>query len=416
MQIPFTNIVDNYLQVSKWLDQQEILMSDDDFEKLLSDIKSKVQREAALAWFPSKNGAIVAATGVGKSKIVIDICIELFQKFPDCKVLLVVPTEKLRDNNWKEEFNKWNALEEYNKIKRVCYASLHKIKNNDIMFVIYDEGHRLTASSIKFKEKNRIKAQLLLTATWPKNPEKQTILAQFNIQPVFTCNLHKAQKLKLVAPYKLTIIETSLDNHIKYIESGGKDKKFFVTEKQYSNHLTKKLKNALSKKSKQIYNYRVRDRMHFLYNLKSKQLACRYIMDNILPVNKKYLIFVGNTKIANELHPYRYHSKNKRYNKKHFEMFQKGEITKLVAVNALNEGINIENGIDGELISTFNSTDRDITQRIGRAIRYRKNFVADILLLLCIDTQEEQWLNEALLDFDEANIERISYSDFILNN
>ena len=68
------------------------------------------------------------ATGVGKSKVFIMLCVEILKLNPDAKLCLLVPTEKLRDHNWKEEFDKWGHADIYKKLDRYCYVSAKKVR------------------------------------------------------------------------------------------------------------------------------------------------------------------------------------------------------------------------------------------------------------------------------------------------
>ena len=75
--------------------------------------KSEVQQEAEDAIEANGgSGSVFMATGTGKSKIPIDIAKKDLQtiSISNYRILLCVPTEKLRDKNWKEEFEKWEAV------------------------------------------------------------------------------------------------------------------------------------------------------------------------------------------------------------------------------------------------------------------------------------------------------------------
>ena len=90
------------------------------------------------------NSIVVAATGVGKSKIAIDYIKKLKSMLPDLKVLIVVPTERLRDNGWKEEFEKWEAITTYEtSVERVCYKSIDKISKKKFDLVVLDELQKI---------------------------------------------------------------------------------------------------------------------------------------------------------------------------------------------------------------------------------------------------------------------------------
>lgn len=109
-------------------------------------VKTRLQFEAnhfhklARRW-----GMICMATGTGKSKVAIDAVHSLCQKKEDARILLVVPTTKLRDRTWQEEFYQWERAREWEQnITKICYASLHKQDCSAYDFVILDECHNIT--------------------------------------------------------------------------------------------------------------------------------------------------------------------------------------------------------------------------------------------------------------------------------
>ena len=76
-----------------------------------SNPKDGVQGRARLAWNKTRKGTLAMATGTGKSKLAVDRVRELLKEKKHARVLLVVPTQRLRDTNWKAEFEKWGAGE-----------------------------------------------------------------------------------------------------------------------------------------------------------------------------------------------------------------------------------------------------------------------------------------------------------------
>ena len=72
----------------------------------------------------NNNGGMVAmATGSGKSRVAVEVAKYYFNPEHDYHAALLVPTEKLRDENWKEEFEKWEARNIWKHTERLCYAS-----------------------------------------------------------------------------------------------------------------------------------------------------------------------------------------------------------------------------------------------------------------------------------------------------
>lgn len=66
-------------------------------------MKSKIQEKALSEWLITRQGLLVLPTGTGKTKIAIDAIKEVSPK----KVLIIVPTQKLRDISWPKEIKKW---------------------------------------------------------------------------------------------------------------------------------------------------------------------------------------------------------------------------------------------------------------------------------------------------------------------
>lgn len=91
----------------------------------------------------NNNIAIQAATGVGKSKIAIDLCYEIAQRsLGPIKVLLVV-AERAHISNWNAEIIKWNSP--FGEMTIICYASLKNFRNTEWDAIIFDEAHHLNS-------------------------------------------------------------------------------------------------------------------------------------------------------------------------------------------------------------------------------------------------------------------------------
>lgn len=365
------------------------------------DIVQKEALDAVLA--NGGSGILCLATGVGKSKIAIDYC-NVFYNYlkKSFRGLLVVPTEKLRDENWSDEFEKWSAKKIYNNLDRVCYASLNKLKNKDYDLVIMDECHKISENNVKFFKQNTVSNILGLTATFPKDEIKQLLLQELNLPIVYSISLDEAIDKQIVAPYKIKIVECLLDDKEKYITAGTKEKPFMTTEYGQYNYLSNSIQRIMYS-GKNVPQWLFLKRMHMLYNLKSKTDIAKKVIDS-LPKDDKTLIFCGSIDQANQLCENRFHSKS---SDKDFNDFCNGKINKLSCVNALNEGINIPN-IDSAVIVQLNSQELNTIQRIGRCIRYRPGHEATIYILSVAFTQDAKWVEKALTSFDKKNIEYIN--------
>jgi len=369
----------------------------------LHKVKDKLQQEAELKWIKNKHrGLIALCTGAGKSKIFINITVNN----PKEKWLLVVPTEKLRDENWKEEFKKWKETRRFAKIDRACYASLNKLDLSLYDGVCLDECHNITENNtvdlVNYKGKI-----LCLTATPPKDDEKKEILYnQLGCKVLVEISLDEGVELGIVAPYKITVVECQLDALHKVIETGSKTKKWKDTEfniYQYKSRNIQKIQFS----GKPVPKFLYLDRMRFLYNLPSKTEAAKKILLTI-PKEERTIVFCGSIRQAEDLCEYTWHSESKVDT---LTKFKKKKISRLATVKIINEGENIED-VDTILVVQLDSNALNLIQRIGRAVRLREGHVANVIILSTVGTQDEKWVQNALEKFDNRNIRYISIKNY----
>lgn len=376
--------------------------------KSTDKIKDKVQKEAVQAIEISNGrGIVVMATGAGKSRVPILYA----KKHKPKRIALIVPTEHLRDTNWKEEFESWDALDLFERVDAYCYASAHKIQDKDYDLVILDECHHITPLNYTFFERNNIKDIIALTATLPTDVEKKNLLKSLSINPVYTISIDRALELGLVAPFKIVVFYTQLDKVDKYVKAGSKAKPFYTTEFGQYEYLSRRI--AELKEEAELNNLPVDrealkrlslQRMRFIYGLKSKTEAAKIILKSINKSDRT-LVFCGGIPQAEELNKETYHSK---ISDKYLNLFIEEKIDRLSCVNALNEGTNIPN-LDKALVVQLNSKELNIVQRIGRVIRKRPGHEAMVYIIVCKGTQDEVWLNDSLKNFNQDNIQYINY-------
>lgn len=369
-------------------------------------IREKIQESNKLIWYNNNcKGTLALATGTGKSKIAVDVVKENKEWKT---IFLVVPTEKLRDENWKDEFKKWNASKDYYRIERICYASMAKtIVDETIDLVILDEAHNLTEANSIFFKNNKIERILGLTATPPEDEIKKVIFKEYC--PVLSVySLDEGVKDGIIAPYEIVVIECRLDNEDKYIKGGSKDKPFLTTEQKHYEYLSKKILQLQFARKPEIAKWAILERMRFIYKLKSKTKVAKSIVENLIKDDRS-LIFCGGIEQAEELCKYTFHSKS---SDKWLNQFIKGKINHLSSIRCLNEGMNIPL-LESALIVQINSKEKDIVQRIGRIVRMREGHLARIYVLSVINTVDEVWTKKALSQFNPLNITYSSYKNFV---
>jgi len=357
--------------------------------------QDKFQNKSQELWYKNNcKGTILGATGSGKSKIFVNI-ISKEQK----KSLLVVPTEKLRDRNWKEEFKTWNKLDIFNKYVDICcYASLKNIDLSLYDIVGLDECHNITINNVQpFKNHYQRLKIICLTATEPRDTQKQHILYNMlKCSILYRLTLKDAILKGIVAPLNIYVHELQLDT-TKNIPVEYKDKKtgekkiFYQSELEMYNYINKRLYKKLNPTQ---FDYLFRAK--FIYNSRTKTEYTKKLL-NSLPENKRILIFSQSIKQIEEIIKEVYHSK---IDDKYYNLFINEKIKRLGVVSSLNEGDNIKN-LDIGIIVQGNSNPKDTFQRIGRIIRYRENHTAEIHLIILKDTVDEIWYQDILQDYQE---------------
>jgi len=397
--------------------------------KELNSVKAEIQQQAHAAWLAAGCvGTIAAGTGFGKSRVAIMEVERLSnsnQIMNKDEVLLVTPTEKLRDENWPAEFKAWNCEKEFNAlVKCICFASLKKEIGNKYKLVIIDEIHHVTSLSAaafletginpltEFCAANLGSAVMGLTATVPdakRDPEKAKIIAQ--IAPVvFTYSLDQGVEDGMIRDYEIRVIQSNLDNVSKCITAGTKLNPFKITEEAQYQYLEKQIRkfraleaSALPSKKAglaKLCMFATMARNRFLYNLPSKtELAQRCIKH--IAKGKRTLVFCGSIEQCNLLLGDNvYHSKS---GSDSFRKFNAEEIDILGVVNAANEGINFKN-LDQGLILQVDSNERSLVQRCGRFLRLGLDGPAIIYILCVSNTADERWLEKSLKGFDQSKI------------
>lgn len=377
--------------------------------EFVNKVREKVQNEAIQAVIDNNGGMVAMATGSGKSRVGVELAKYHCEPFKS-DLALLVPTEKLRDENWFEEFNKWGAGYLWNNIQRLCYASGSKVVGHGFDLVILDEGHNITELSSEFFLNNNVQRTVLLTATPPTDMVKNQILSDLGIRLVYELTLDQAVRLGFVAPYKITVVTIPLDNVTKNIKGGNKTNPFMTTEFSTYSYWTKRIQSCISDSSPQgkaKMKFAILGRMQFIYKLPSKTAVIKYLLNKVIPEDDRTIIFCGNIEQAEQVCPTFYHSKSGNVA---YDAFKAEEINRLSCVKAVNEGHNFP-GVDSGIIGQLNSKEKDLVQRIGRLIRFRPGHEAHLYILVSEGTQDEKWLENAIENLDQSKIEYIRFTN-----
>ena len=376
------------------------------------------------------NVAIQAATGVGKSKIAIDLCKECSKKYSHPLRLLLFVAERAHIDNWIAEFHKWH----YNgEAEIVCYASMKKYRDTEWDVIIFDEAHHLN-SALRLDVFDTLKAanKIFLSATLKDflifrleescGPIKSI---KMGLQDAFSANILPEPKIKLIP---LTLDNTTYSETI--VEEWGRKEKRLSAECVYKDRwkFLRDKKNIPNGKltirctQKQKYDYiseqfeYYKKRYMFSRNeaIKNKWLQCgskRKMYLGLLKSkiaaevlnkikDKRFICFCTNIEQAEVLG-----GKNAIHSKKKdsintINKFNNKEINSIFAVGMLQEGMNL-NDIQAGLIIQLDGEERAFIQKFGRTLRAES---PEQYIIYYKDTRDEEYLKKALENIDTKYI------------
>lgn len=359
-------------------------------EKIVADLKSPI------------HGLLTLAPRIGKTKIAIDI----IKKEKPKTVLWVTPSTILRDIDIPKEFQTWKANKEFDITTIICYPSL-LTHEGDYDLIILDEYQDLTPanSTPLFNKRIKYKTIIGLSGTHPRHREKLKLYSELGLEILSYMSIDQAVENKLIANYDIEVIEIELNDRIKNVRAGSKDKPFMQTEKDSYSYQSQKIAKAIAQ-GLSVPKFVYLNRMRFLYNLKSKQDFAKKFLTKL---KGRTLIFAGSIAQIEELTEYTYHSKT---NDKYLTAFKEGTIDTLGLVNSGGIGHTFMN-VDNLLIVQVNSDQKgDATQKICRSLVLQGNYRAKIYILCVINTVDEVWKNNVLESFNTNNVEHISYKKY----
>ena len=176
----------------------------------LIKIKDEEQKRALNNWAKHKfSGSIIAGTGFGKSRCGVIAVGKTLDSTESGKGLVLVPTHQLQEQ-FKQEFIKWNYEHVLDRVDIVCYQSAYKLEGNHYTVVVCDEIHLgLSPEYRKFFENNTWDRLLCMTATPPEDIEYKEVL--YEMSPVvYRISLDKCVELGLVSPYVVHCVPIKL--------------------------------------------------------------------------------------------------------------------------------------------------------------------------------------------------------------
>ena len=376
----------------------------------LIKVKDAEQRKALNAWAKHKFiGSIIAGTGFGKSRCGVIAVGKTLDNNDTGRAIVIVPTNQLQEQ-FKQEFIKWNYKHVLDRVDIVCYQSAYKLQDEHYTIVVCDEIHLgLSPEYRKFFENNTWDRMLCMTATPPEDIEYKEIL--FDMCPLaYRISLDKCVKLGLVSPYNIYCVPIKLTSTEE--KEYKKANNTFVYAKyilgqfdafDQAKYIMGPGKNTATNEQKaaaaQFYRA-IRKRKTVVDHADGKVAELQKIV--IQNIGEKILVFGGSNEFTNRLADATetfstvYHSgirKNAR--DQALADFRSGDKPVLCSTKALNQGFDVA---DATMAVICGLTSKGLTmiQRVGRIIRYQEGKIGKIFVLYVKDSQEEKWLKSSI--------------------
>jgi superfamily II DNA or RNA helicase len=378
------------------------------------------------------NGSVIAGTGFGKTRVLVNAAIEKVNNGQN-RVLVLVPFDHLKDR-FKTEFINvlgrtfgvyfWNT-----NVQTECYASIEKLDPTDYCMILGDEIHLgLTDRCMEFyRRAERLKIPMTFcTATLPEDPEYRKRLLNI-APPVYEITIDECVVQGFVAPYSIQCIGIDLtDEEAKKYKTvnanfGYWKGKLGLDAFRFANIIlgNKKAYNKNMIEAALGFYRAIRQRKKIIDHAMNKVFMAKEVV-NALPGKK--LVFGGDNEFTDLLHGSIdgsgvYHSKvPKKQRDAALDDFRTGRIDVLCSTKALNQGLDIPDASVG-VICGLTSKSLTMIQRVGRLVRRDPadpDKTGNVVIVYVKDSQEEKWLHNSLKDIDASNVVWIDANEYLV--
>jgi superfamily II DNA or RNA helicase len=355
----------------------------------MDEERSKKQEEVVQHYIDSAmlRSTLVLGTGFGKSKVVI----EIIKREKPMKVCILVNSTDLRDNNWKEEFEKWGMGVYYEEnVLMSTYQAAYKwtpeTMDLDGYFIIADEVDFAggTEEYSKFFDNYPMNKTLGVTGYVTKDKK-----VWFDIfMPItYVYSTEDAQEADLLNQVHFKFVKYELSREktlrVDYKDKKTGDMKYFMTsESSAYDHGHKKFM-ALVKEQEQLrrskgdyseeeytkvydklqaqIRFAISNRNKILLNSDtSADIAKAIVKQELEQVNNKIVTFSVLTDQSKKITGNVYNGKEKEsVNKEIFSNFNSSKIRVLGVCSKVNRGVNFT-GLNTAVFETFYSSDTDM--------------------------------------------------------
>ena len=401
------------------------------FETISRDERQEIARQT---WIKNKCcGTMVMPTGFGKTRTAFNCIESVLKKYPEFRVMVVVPTETLK-NQWQEQIDKRGLS-----FNVEVYIINTVIKHNwNCKILIIDECHRYASTDFsKIFEKVNYKYILGLTATFERLDRKEGIISKYCpvIDTVTTEEALFNGWVSKFTEYRVLIDVDDIDVYKQYNKEFTEHFEFFqfdfnlamsmVGKNGYKYRLAYRDQllsdNATQQEKSQMlknityhamgFMQAIQKRKAFINNHPKKVEIARKIIE--ARQSKKIITFSNNVKMAEAIgygEVYTGRTSKKRGSNM-ITAFNKCKSGVLNSCQKVNEGLDIQ-GLSVAIVLGTDSSKIKAVQRRGRAIRFEQDKIAEVFNIIINNTAENEWFvkahqGEQYITVDEANLDKI---------
>lgn len=396
--------------------------------------RTERQQEAIKYWIKAKGkGTIEGCTGVGKTRIGLMTIKALLKKYPQFRVLVVVPTVALKEQ-WQVQLDDWEFT--FNSEVQVINTVIKHKWNCDLLII--DECHRVNSNDFsQIFSCVQYKFILGLTATFERLDGKHIIMQKY-CPIVDKISFMEALANGWVSDYKEYVVLIDVDNIDEYKEYNKEwmeHFEFFQFKFELAMSLIGKdgwkamlkLRDEMykgndpevKKRVLQNINYHsagfirtLTKRKAFINNHPKKVEVAKKIIE--ARSNKKIITFSNNVKMAEaigigDVYTGRVSKKRSSTIIEDFSRESKGVLN---TVKRADEGIDIP-GLSVAIILGTDSSETKARQRRGRIVRKEGNKIAEVFYIVIKDTIEEKWVKNShktdgnFITIDEKGLEQV---------
>lgn len=389
--------------------------------------RTERQEQGIEKWINNRcRGTLCWATGTGKTRAGILAVTKFFNKNPNKKVVVVVPTDVLQ-KQWIK------LLADAGFIFNIEVLIINTAASRPFIcdFLIIDEVHRAAADLFsKVFQMANAKMILGLTATFDRLDGKHQLIAKY-CPVVDTITVKQATDNGWLSEYKEYKVFIDVDdihvyneynqeflNHFSFFNfdfdlamkciTGIKKNNRIVesaesVRKRYAIYLlggnlsdSTLIKNTIKEVSAHAFAWQraLKARKDFVMNHPKKIEITKLILD--YRQNSKAILFTSSIKQSDSFkNIYTVHSgKTKKKNQLSLEEFSNLETGVIASSKMLTEGLDVK-GLNLAIILHNTSSATERIQKIGRVIRKEKGKQAEVFSLIIRNTMELQWFKKS---------------------